>query len=144
MAEWAIKQILLPNKDLEASLFNDGITTSNGETWSSNIINLCGGGFVRQLSIHGLPGTKIYAGALANKDTDFNHYLQLGPSGVFQLSVDNNYLLSDIRIAASSYRVLQENNNYISFDMVTSYAPSGTDSYVIIFNGGGYQDGADI
>ena len=127
MATWMAEQILLPQSNIEFD--------SNG--WSANLLNKVSAGFVRQLDIFGTPGIKLYVGELLSNTEEIDKYFSLGPSGVFSLNLDNGFLISDIRIDLESYQLLVEGNGYLALNIVSSYAPSSSNSKIVIYNGGG-------
>lgn len=127
MATWMAEQIILPRSDIE---FDDN-------NWSTNLLNMISAGFVRQLDIYGIPGIKLYVGELLSNTEEVDKYFTLGPSGNFSLSLDNEFLISDIRINLESYQMLIESNGYLALNIVSSYAPSASNSKIVIYNGGG-------
>ena len=124
---------------------NNEVTFSEGEMWSNNLLNLIGGGFVRQIDIYGIPGVKIYAGPQISTSEDIgNKYLILGPSGRFNMSLEDGFLLNDIRISKESYDLCTSGiGGYVAFNIISSYAPSQATSRIVIYNGGGVSENVE-
>ena len=129
MAEYKVAQLIFPS---------DNKAFDGGKSWSKNLLGVAQTGFVRQLGIHAMPGTKVYIGPMLSGDLEENMpHIVIGPSGVFQANVDEGYLLMDVRLQKQSYDNAVAAGQQIIFDFVGTYAPGGSTDKVVVYNGGG-------
>ena len=128
MAEYKVAQLIFPS---------DNNVFDEGKSWSKNLLGVAQTGFVRQLGIHAMPGTKVYIGPIVSDElTDETPCVIIGPSGVFQANVDEGYLLVDIRLNKTSYENAKQAGQQIIFDFVGTYAGDSSGN-VVVYNGGG-------
>lgn len=138
MAEWVANQIVIPNEQVHFKEYEpeDEVPVVQ---WSNNLLEIIHGGFVKSLEIYGMPGSKLYLGPTLEDEDLFQvtNSLILGPGGVFKINLEDEFLISDIRIAKESYDTIKENSSYLAFNIVSSYAPWSSSNRIVIFNGGG-------